>query len=170
MLTTRTGCSRSKSRIMQGERHANSRCRCLTQLVDQPTRVPDVATHTPNCLDLLDPDRFNVSVSSPLGTSDHCLVKFVSQYFSPDSPKGSRRVWRYKSADWDEMRHFFAFYPWRETCFTSDDPSKCAEAITDVLHQGMEYFIPFSDVTAGGKARPWFNAECAQALSLLIMG
>jgi hypothetical protein len=142
----------------------------LTQLVDQPTRIPDVASHTPNCLDLLlttDPDSYNVSVSSPLGTSDHCLVKFVSSHSSQDlSPRGSRRVWRYKSADWDEMRHFFASYPWLETCFTSDDPSICANAVTEVLRQGMEYFVPYSDVSTGGRARPWFSTECAQAEAL----
>ncbi|XP_063530785.1 uncharacterized protein LOC134741818 [Cydia strobilella] len=142
----------------------------LTQLVDQPTRVPDVAGHTPNCLDLLlttDPDRYNVSVSSPLGTSDHCLVKSVSFHSPQDrSPRGSRRVWRYKSADWDEMRHFFASYPWQQTCFISDDPSICANAITDVLRLGMEYYIPYSDVATGGTARPWFNAECDRAEAL----
>ncbi|KAJ8721438.1 hypothetical protein PYW07_002213 [Mythimna separata] len=89
----------------------------LSQLVKQATRVPDIAGHTANCLDLLlttDPDRCIVTVSSPLGTSDHCLVKSVTSFSPPDcDSRGERRVWRYKSADWDEMRHFFASYPWQ---------------------------------------------------------
>ncbi|CAK1594880.1 unnamed protein product, partial [Parnassius mnemosyne] len=72
-------------------------------------------------------------------------------------------MWRYKSADWDEMRHFFASYPWRQVFFSSGDPSSCADAITNVIRQAMEYFIPFVDLPIGGKARPWFNAECARA-------
>ncbi|XP_022838082.1 uncharacterized protein LOC111365117 [Spodoptera litura] len=139
----------------------------LTQLVQEATRVPDVDTHTANCLDLLltsDPDRYSVTVSSPLGSSDHCLVKSVSTHSPPDpSPRGPRRMWRYKSADWDGMRSFFASYPWRPVCFSSDDPSACAEAVTGVLRQGMEYYIPFSDVASSGGTRPWFDADCGRA-------
>ncbi|XP_045449132.1 uncharacterized protein LOC123657655 [Melitaea cinxia] len=139
----------------------------LTQLVNCATRVPDVDTHTANCLDLFlttDPDRYSITVSAPLGTSDHCLVKSISVCSPPEeSPCGPRRVWRYKAADWDEMRHFFSSYPWREACFSSDDPSSCAEAITAVIRQGMEYFIPYSDVATNGKARPWFDVDCYRA-------
>ncbi|KAJ8727353.1 hypothetical protein PYW07_001472 [Mythimna separata] len=72
-------------------------------------------------------------------------------------------MWRYKLADWDEMRHFFASYPWQQVCFSSKDPSSCAEAVSDVVRQAMEYYIPYSDVPIGGSARPWFNADCAEA-------
>ncbi|CAG4938916.1 unnamed protein product [Colias eurytheme] len=139
----------------------------LSQLVKEATRIPDIEGHTSNCLDLLlttDPDRCVVEVAAPLGTSDHCLVRSVSTYSPPDfTSKGKRRVWRYGLADWDEMRNFFSSYPWRQVCFSSNDPSTCAENIADVIRQGMEYFIPFSDVIIDAKARPWFNAECAQA-------
>ena len=110
-----------------------------------------------------DPDRCSVAVTAPLDSSDHCLVKFVSVYSPPDQgPCGIRRVWRYKSADWDEMRHFFSAYPWR-SCFSSGESSSCAEAITEVIRQGMEYFIPYSDIPSGSKARPWFDADCDRA-------
>jgi len=142
----------------------------LTQLVNCATRVPDVDSHTANCLDLLltsDPDRYSVSVSAPLGTSDHCLVKSVSVYSPPEqTPCNPRRVWRYKSADWDELRHFFSSYPWQQTCFSSGDPSSCAEAVTAVIRQGMEYYIPHSDVAMDGKSRPWYNADCSRAEAL----
>ncbi|KAJ8708917.1 hypothetical protein PYW07_013521 [Mythimna separata] len=139
----------------------------LSQLVTQATRVPDVVGHTANCLDHLlttDLDRCIVTVSSPIGTSDHCLVKSVSTFSPPDcDSRGERRMWRYKSADWDEMRHFFASYPWQQVCFSSEDPSSCADAISDVVRQAMEYYIPYSDVPVGGSAHPWFNADCAEA-------
>ncbi|CAH2097689.1 unnamed protein product [Euphydryas editha] len=139
----------------------------LSQLVDQATRVPDVENHTANCLDLLlttEPDRYQVSVSAPLGSSDHCLVKSVLTCPPPDSnPRRTRRVWRYKSADWDEMRHFLASYPWLQVCFSSSDPSSCAGAIAEVIGQAMEYYIPFSDQPSGIRAQPWFNAVCSKA-------
>ncbi|XP_046976468.1 uncharacterized protein LOC124542576 [Vanessa cardui] len=123
----------------------------LSQLVHEATRVPDVDGHTPNCLDLLlttDPDRFSVSVAAPLGTSDHCVIRSVFNFHPLDSgPTGTRRVWRYKSADWDEMRHFFASYPWRQICFSSTDPSSCEQAISEVICQAMEFFIPYADVS-----------------------
>ncbi|KAJ8736892.1 hypothetical protein PYW07_000163 [Mythimna separata] len=75
-------------------------------------------------------------------------------------------MWRYRSADWDGMRSFFACYPWQPTCFSSEDASSCADAVTDVLWQGMEYYIPFSDVSTSGEARPWFSAECGHANAL----
>ncbi|CAH2090623.1 unnamed protein product [Euphydryas editha] len=86
----------------------------LTQLVNCATRVPDVDSHTANCLDLFlttDPDSHSITVSTPLGTSDHCLVKSISvcgEQLPEEAPCGLRRVWRYKAADWDEMRHFFS--------------------------------------------------------------
>ncbi|KAJ8719149.1 hypothetical protein PYW07_016705 [Mythimna separata] len=93
------------------------------------------------------------------GTSDHCLVKSVTSFSLPDcDSRGERRMWRYKLADWDEMRHFFASYPWQQVCFSSKDPSSC-----EVVRQAMEYYIPYSDVPIGGSARPWFNADCAEA-------
>ncbi|XP_063829236.1 uncharacterized protein LOC135078639 [Ostrinia nubilalis] len=139
----------------------------LSQLIDCATRVPDVDTHTANCLDLLltsDPDRYSILVTAPLGTSDHCLVKTVSTYSPSDrGPCGVRRVWRYKSAHWDEMRQFFASFPWRPACFSSRDPTSWADAITEVIRLGMEFFIPYSDVASGCKARPWFDADCRHA-------
>ncbi|CAG4972308.1 unnamed protein product [Colias eurytheme] len=139
----------------------------LTQLVKEATRIPDVDGHTANCLDLLlttDPERYSTCVSSPLGSSDHCLVKAITTYSPPEpSTVKARRIWRYSLADWDEMRHFFASYPWRRICFSSNDPTNCASAIEDVIRQAMEYFIPFSDVSSGGKEQPWYNADCRRA-------
>ncbi|KAJ8735623.1 hypothetical protein PYW07_007243 [Mythimna separata] len=34
--------------------------------------------------------------------------------------------------------------------------------MTEVLRQGMEYYIPFSDVSTSGETRPWFSAECSR--------
>ncbi|TLM25045.1 hypothetical protein FEC23_18880, partial [Acinetobacter baumannii] len=48
----------------------------FSQLVTQPTRVPDIEGHEPSLLDLLlttDPAGYSVVVDAPLGSSDHCL-------------------------------------------------------------------------------------------------
>ncbi|XP_045500113.1 uncharacterized protein LOC123697614 [Colias croceus] len=140
----------------------------LTQLVASPTRIPDVEDHTPSLLDLLltsHPDGYQVNVDAPLGSSDHCLVRSEVPIlrFTRLLSGGRRRVWHYKSADWDEMRTFFSSYPWGRVCFSAEDPSTCADSVADVILQGMELFIPNSVVPIGGKSQPWFGHSCKTA-------
>ncbi|KAK8384884.1 hypothetical protein O3P69_014450 [Scylla paramamosain] len=49
----------------------------LEQLVQHPTRIPDRLGDTPNILDLFltsNPSAYAVTLSSPLGSSDHNLI------------------------------------------------------------------------------------------------
>ncbi|XP_013161244.1 PREDICTED: uncharacterized protein LOC106113067, partial [Papilio xuthus] len=141
----------------------------LTQLVTSPTRIPDVVDHLPSLLDLLlttHPDSYLVSVDAPLGSSDHCLIRTtvpISRRFR-SQPIGLRRVWHYRSADWDRMRSFYASYPWGQVCFNLDNPDAVADSIADVVLQGMELFIPSTMVPSGGRSRPWFGRSCKIAL------
>ncbi|KAJ8704059.1 hypothetical protein PYW07_013353 [Mythimna separata] len=132
------------------------------------TRVPDVDSHTPNCLDLLlttDPDRYSVSISAPLGSSDHCLVKSVSVYSPPDpSPRGTRRMC-------DTGRRIGMACDLSSRVILGSQLAFLLKMLrraqmTDVLRQGMEYYIPFSDVSVSGGARPWFSVECGRANAL----
>merc|ERR1712121_243069 len=61
----------------------------LDQLIQQPTRVPDRHDQASNTLDLFftsNCDLFSYSVSSPLGSSDHCLVTVTFSYAPPSLP------------------------------------------------------------------------------------
>ncbi|MPC47081.1 hypothetical protein E2C01_040816 [Portunus trituberculatus] len=60
----------------------------LKQLVQQPTRIPDRLGDTPNILDLFltNPLAYAVTLSSPLGSSDHKLI-FVLCPISPIPPQ-----------------------------------------------------------------------------------
>ncbi|CAG4949277.1 unnamed protein product [Colias eurytheme] len=143
----------------------------LTQLVSAPTRIPDVEDHTPSLLDLFlssHPDDYQITVAAPLGSSDHCLVQSTVPIIRQTRPRpaGYRRVWHYRSADWDGMRTFFASYPWRQICFTSEDSDACADSVADVVAQGMELYIPYSVVPIGGKSQPWFGQSCKAASRL----
>ena len=82
----------------------------LHQLVDVPTGIGKDG----NCskLDLFlttSPDNHVVTVSAPLGSSDHCVVSTVAQYrlLTPSKPV-KRKVWLYDKADWDGMRSYLA--------------------------------------------------------------
>ena len=141
----------------------------LTQLVTQTTRVPDVVDQTPSLLALLltsHPAGYNVSVDAPLGSSDHCLVATtVPRPTPPPRVETARRVWHYSSADWDGFRDYLASVPWGQRCFGDPDASVCAEAIAGEIKLGMEYYIPSSVVTSKGKARPWYDRDCADAVA-----
>lgn len=142
-----------------------------SQLVDSPTRIPDIEDHTSSILDLLltqRPDGYSISVDAPLGSSDHCLIRTLAPCTRTDPPRPTslRRLWQYKSADWDGLREYYASYPWRQLCFTSEDPDTCAAAVSETILAGMEYFIPNSLVAAGTRKRPWFNRPCKEAKRL----
>lgn len=88
----------------------------FSQLVSDFTRIPDIEDHTRSMLDLLlttRPEGYLVTVNAPLGSSDHCLVhsEVPLVHTGRSRPPGSRRVWHYKSADWDGLRLFYASYP-----------------------------------------------------------
>lgn len=141
----------------------------LTQLVLSPTRVPDVDHHRATLLDLLltsHPDNYQTSVGPPLGTSDHCLIRSTTPILRQPRMRraGHRRVWHYRSADWDGMRSFVASYPWGHVCFQLEDPSAVADSIADVILQGMELYIPSSLIPVGGRSQPWFGRSCKAAL------
>ena len=140
----------------------------FSQLVHSPTRIPDVETHTSSLLDLLlttRPDEYSISVEAPLGSSDHCLVRtqVPCTHYNPPRSGGWRRVWHYKSADWDGLREFYASYPWRQLCFATADPSICAASVAETILVGMECYIPHPLVAAGGRRRPWFDKSCKAA-------
>ncbi|RVE48375.1 hypothetical protein evm_006936 [Chilo suppressalis] len=88
----------------------------LKQLVDQPTRIPDIPSQAPSLLDLLlttHPQGYQVVVRAPLGSSDHCLISAKAPQAKPPRPAVvKRRIWHYGSADWDgfgeHLVHWFA--------------------------------------------------------------
>ena len=97
-------------------RNALSLAYDLTQIVDKPTHVPDQAGHFSNLLDLFltsSPDACSLSVHSPLGSSDHCLIQVKVEAkcsVTPDAPF-HRKVFRYSKADWDGFRSYISEIP-----------------------------------------------------------
>ena len=140
----------------------------LTQLVEEPTRVPDRQDHQAYLLDLFlttAPDSYTLSVLAPLGRSDHKVISAQSTFFTPPVSKAQpRRVWHYSSAKWTELKDHFAYFPWCEICFRSNDPSSVAKSITETILESMEIFIPFTDKKPIPE-KPWFNKKCARAVS-----
>ena len=119
----------------------------LTQVISEPTRVPDHAGDKANTLDLFltpNPSIYSPpTVSSPLGNSDHCLITLRHDFLPQlDRPFAPQRVFHYSKADWDSLRTFYSSYPWSSGF--SNDPSSLAFFITDAILLGMDLFVPSS--------------------------
>ena len=83
----------------------------LTQVILEPTRVPDRAGDKANTLDLFltsSPSIYSPpTVSSPLGNSDHFLIALRHDFLPHlDRPFAPQRVFHYSKADWDSLRTF----------------------------------------------------------------
>ena len=139
----------------------------LSQLISEPTRIPDRSVDKANTLDLLlTPNRniySNPILDSLLGNSDHCLItlqhNFVSQQ---DRSSSSQKVFHYSKAHWDSLRNFFAASPWFSGL--SNDPSSIAAFITNAIQLGMDLFIPSSYKPAKKSSPKWFTSQCPKAV------
>ncbi|MPC52446.1 hypothetical protein E2C01_046315 [Portunus trituberculatus] len=143
----------------------------LEQLVQHSFRILDRLVYTLNILDLFltsDPSAYAVTLSSPLGSSDHNLIS-LSCPLSPippqDPPKG-RCLRCFASARRGDPRRYYADFPWNDYCFRVRDPSLCAERITEVIVSGMEAYICHSVFSS--QTLPWFNTACSRAIERLL--
>lgn len=141
----------------------------LSQLVSEPTRIPDADNQTPHLLDLFltsDPDKYSVSVNAPLGKSDHCLVStyFPFNVLSPGQEKiPKRNVWRYKDAMWKELNDFYSKVNW-SFCFRNKSVDEATFLITFVILMGMNLFIPQSSKKVKKSPQSWFTSDCKVAV------
>ena len=88
----------------------------LSQLISEPTRIPEHSGDKANTLSLFlasNPDIYsNPILDSPLGNSDHCLITVQHNFVShQDRSSSFQKVFHYSKADWDSLGNFFAPYP-----------------------------------------------------------
>ena len=113
----------------------------LTQIIDFPTRIPDVEHHFQYILDLFlssTPELFQSFPNTPLGTSDHLVVTVninLPQKQSTDVPF-HRTVYRYNQADWDTFRSYLADAPTKS--FFKHHASKAAKLVSDWIAAGSD--------------------------------
>ena len=116
----------------------------LTQLIDFPTRIPDVEDHFQSLLDLFltsCSEQCQACPCSPLGRSDHLVVEIninMPPNESTDVPF-HRTVYRYNNADWDSFRSHLAETP---KAYFKHRASKTAQLVSDWIYAGIESFVP----------------------------
>ena len=146
--------------------HAFAICHGLKQIVTSPTRVPDRDGDTGYLLDLFlcsNPENFTHKVSSPLGSSDHCVVSVrCKQVLSTPSVPFHRTVYKYSQADWCGFRSFLSQIP--HDLILSDNIHKSAQELSEWLQIGMKAYIPHRTYQVKPHSQPWFTPECAAAI------
>ena len=109
----------------------------LEQIIKHPTRAPDRHGHATHILDLFftsNPQNYTYTVSSPLGSSDHCTVLVTSSFtLPPPIPSTQRHLWHFENAQRADMSNFLLDFPWNDYCFQTHDPDLVATAVGKVM-------------------------------------
>ena len=93
----------------------------MEEIIKYPTRVPHRHYHAANTLDLFftsNPQNYTYTVSSPLGSSDHCTVS-VASFFTPPPPipPTQHHLWHFENTWCADMSNFLLDFPWNDYCF-----------------------------------------------------
>ena len=140
----------------------------LEQIIKHPTRVPDRHNHAANTLDLFftaNPQNYTHTVSSPLGSSDHCTVSVTSSFTPPPPiPPTQRHLWHFENARRADMSNFLLDFSWIDYCFRTHDPDLATTEVGEVMDSGMRAYIPYSLITFS-PSYPWFDRACYSAIS-----
>ncbi|MPC45173.1 hypothetical protein E2C01_038863 [Portunus trituberculatus] len=113
---------------------------------------------------IFNPSAYVVTLSSPLGSSDHNLISVSSPIFPipPQDPPKRRCRWRFASASLGNLKRYYADFPWNDYSFCVRDPSLYAERMKKVIVSGMEAYIPHS-FSQPKPSKPWYNIACSRA-------
>ena len=150
--------------------HDFALCYGLEQIIDVPTRVPDISSQFPNLLDLFltsIPDKCSHTVAPPLGSSDHATitVKIDARCKESTDMPFYRTVYRYAKADWDGLRNFMSDAPLSHFFNKFNNVSEITNLISDWITTGIDIFIPSKRYQQRPGSQPWFTPECAAAIA-----
>ena len=130
----------------------------FTQHVTQPTRYRD--GQQSNVLDLVfsrdEGDINNIYYCSPLGKSDHVLLKIITTIPTAKVKTTTSKRYDWKNGDFVSLRKFIADIDW--TVLKEMDVEGCWKFIKSKLQEGIDLFIPIKICTDKVKDKPpWMS-------------
>ena len=129
----------------------------LQQLVNSPTHAGG------NRLDLVMtdvPDVIDVSVSAPLGSSDHCFLSVCARVHQiVHDHTITRHVLLKHSVNWDSVREAVKEFSW-STIVKADDP---VDYLNNLVLDVITKFIPSRVIKVRSRDKPWFDESCRRA-------
>lgn len=99
-----------------------------------------------------------VSVTPPIGTSDHCVISSELDLKVTKKTCYTRKVWYYNKADYDHFRAQLEQNNW-DACFTSGCPDESCTKWTQDFLSIAERCIPNKIVTIRPNDLPWYNSS-----------
>ncbi|VDI74910.1 Hypothetical predicted protein [Mytilus galloprovincialis] len=132
----------------------------LSQLIDEPTRYTD---SNATLLDLIFTDNercvSDFGVSPPLLNLDHCIIFCKLSLKVSKSRAFQRRVWDYKSADFNSLNTALLNAPFDSAYEIFDDVNDIASYTSDLITSACSEFIPNKIVTIRHRDKPWMSNE-----------
>ncbi|CAG2244881.1 unnamed protein product [Mytilus edulis] len=137
----------------------------LSQLIDEPTRYTD---SNATLLDLIFTDNercvSDFGVSPPLLNLDHCIIFCKLSLKVSKSRAFQRRVWDYKSADFNSLNTALLNAPFDSAYEIFDDVNDIASYTSDLITSACSEFIPNKIVTIRHRDKPWMSNEVRRAI------
>ena len=147
----------------------------LHQLVTSPTRVTSNSSslidhvycsnhHLVDCL----------SVSSELGSSDHCSLSVHLSTCKPVLPSIRRRIWLYQQTDFDALNSALEDSLPPEDILTGGDVNNTWSLFKTAFLDTMHRFIPSKFISCKKSLPPWLTGEVTprleRAMIILLCG
>ena len=136
----------------------------LVQHVDKPTRFRD--GQKSNVLDLIltkeDTDILNIEYCSPIGKSDHSLMKITTSLPRQVIEENGTLKFDWNKADFTKFRDYINQINW--TIIQSMDINDAWNLIKTKIHQGMELFIPKKKPKKKSQRPPWLCNDLRKSI------
>jgi len=138
----------------------------LYQHISEPTRMR--GDDIPSTLDLIftrtENEVTNIQHNSPLGNSDHALLKFdflVCYDVERSRERHRKERLNYKKGDYQKLREIYKATDWKELS-EIEDVNKQYERFLELYTEGTMKCIP-KEKELSRKMPDWFNERCRQA-------
>ena len=130
----------------------------LTTHIDKPTRY---SSGTSTVLDQFITNMYdrvrNVSITDPVGNSDHCTIS-IELFFGIIRKKTySRLIWEYNHCDFDHFRMKLSNYDW-DSCFKFENINEMTDAWTTSFLNIARECIPNKIVKIYPNDKPFYNS------------
>jgi hypothetical protein len=129
----------------------------LSQHINEPTRYHH---NTGSVLDLIITNKQSLikgaEVIAPVHLNDHCTIAGVIDLPMTRPKSYKRRMWSYKTANFDHFRTKLNEVDWEE-CLASDDPDLTTTEWTEKFLEVVNNEIPHKDVTVRPAEHKWYN-------------
>ncbi len=129
-------------------------------LIHEPTRIKG---NTRSCIDLAltdSPGKFqNLSVSTPVGGSDHSTIILSLDAVVPRDPPIKKTIWQYDRCNKENLNQSISNFDWDTVLNSNHSIDKITQNFTDSLLKIYETEIPSKIITIKSNDQPWMNCR-----------